>query len=164
MAQTPKTAAPDLSTNFLKGILDQIKINQPIPVNYKPPIQSLLQLQNLARGEIKLWLSYWKFFNFNYPLFIQTNKSDIVYDFYLAFPSYILHDPILKLLQTQLGTQSTLLHQNNSSIYQWKLAQGETILYEAHCAVTCYAGSLAMDNGKNDIKGYTTFWKTIQKR
>lgn len=149
--------------DFLSKILDQVAPEKKFLQKMQSPLDSFEVFQKINETQL-VWVSFWQYQNYRYPLFVQTNKEEIE-DFYLAFPSFMLHDKIHQHLIAIWGQQQFYERAIFSAIYSWKnINNGKfAAVYEANCSITCFPVSLSMQKIKTS-SGITPLWQQFHRQ
>ena len=148
-ASAPKSAPTNktiFEVEFLNKILNQIVPGKPILDNPASPLGPLITFRKFSDiHEIKF--VSWQYQTYRYPLFIQVYNQQIS-DFYLTFPSFMLHDSIFEALIQKWGKQQYYQRNNFSAIYHWKNINAGLFaaIYEANCSITCFPVSLSLQS------------------
>lgn len=143
---------------FLTGILEQVTPGKKFNKESKLPLNSF-ELFKKVNENLQVWVSYWQYESYRYPLFIQEFNGEIE-DFFLTFPSFLLHDKIHEQLISLWGKQQFYQKSNLSALYSWKGINQNTLssVYEANCSITCFPVSLSMQKNKLNT-GVIPLWQ-----
>ncbi len=153
-----------IEIEFLEKILSQVEPNKKFSSKAQLPMEAFTLFQK--KSDIhNIWVAYWQFDTFKYPLFVQEVNNEIE-DFFLTFPSFMLHDKIHQALINKWGKQDFFQQHNLSAIYSWKNIKGTSTLaaiYEANCSITCFPVALSMQKLKLSA-GVTPLWQEFHRQ
>ncbi len=65
-------------------------------------------------------------------------QGDILLDFFVSFPSYLLHDEVFTSLWGRYGKQDEYLLNDATAVYRWHKKANENMVYVASCSITCF--------------------------
>lgn len=149
--------------NFLNGILEQVTPGSKFSKVTKAPIDSFEIFKKISPTH-QIWVSYWQYQNYRYPIFVQEINGEIE-DFFLTFPSFFLHDRIHEQFISKWGKQQFYQHSNLSALYSWKNINSNKLsaVYEANCSITCFPVSLAMQKNKLSL-GVIPLWQQFHQQ
>lgn len=152
-----------LEQDFLKKILEQIVLGQNLNKQPQSPLDAFEIFQKKNETN-EIWVSYWQYDTYKYPLFVQLINNQIE-DFFLTFPSFMLHDKIHELLISTWGKQQFYQQSNLSAIYSWKNLANKTqgAIYEANCSITCFPVSLSLQKLKMS-EGIIPLWQQFHRQ
>lgn len=74
---------------------------------------------------------------YKYPVYIQL-KNNTSIGYYAKLPTYFLHDIFHQSLINRYGKQDSYKKQESEAIYIWKNANGNMIVYNGACTITCF--------------------------
>ncbi len=106
--------AQKIEANFLKGILEQVTPGGKFSKETKSPIDPFEIFKKISPTQ-QVWVSFWQYQNYRYPLFVQEADGEIE-DFFLTFPSFLLHDRMHEQLLAKWGKQQFYQHSNLSAL------------------------------------------------
>lgn len=127
---------------FISTLLNLVGPGKNFSKDAKFPLDSFEVFQKKSDSHF-IYVSYWQYKSYRYPLFVQSYNGVIV-DFYLTFPSFMIHDRIHEYLIKIWGNQDFYKQSSLSAIYQWNKNSKFISIYEANCSITCFPVFLTM--------------------
>lgn len=87
-----------------------------------------------------------------YVLDVYTQvKQDQFIDMYVRLPQHFLHDLMLADLQKRYKKQTHFVKKDSSALYVWKSVDGNNIVYQGSCSITCFPMFLEVVKASSDV-------------
>jgi len=87
-----------------------------------------------------------------YVLDVYTQvKKDQISDVYVRLPQHFLHDLMLTDLQKRYKKQDHFVKKDSSALYVWKNRDGNNIIYQGSCSITCFPMFLEVVKASSDV-------------
>jgi hypothetical protein len=87
-----------------------------------------------------------------YVLDVYTQvKQDQFTDMYVRLPQHFLHDLMLSDLQKRYKKQTHYVKKDSSALYVWKNIDGNNIVYQGSCSITCFPMFLEVVKASSEV-------------
>ncbi len=118
-----------------------------MPGSNKAPIEEKYKNgTDIEEGVRRYGIEHQKFL---FPIFVRF-EGDQVSDFYAKLPTYFLHDVFHQSLINKFGKQDKYFKKENSAVYIWNNKEGNKLVYNASCTITCFPVFFAVFKAEAD--------------